>query len=131
MIYKLSPEVLEGQGKSFSLYNIELYSMRSVGNFVANYLVYITYLILINITLETVPSSVFASSITAGDNGFSISINCTTPANVALSFTGDTVDAENGVFINTSEITGGRLEYSYWIRTIPLSKLANRQTLVV
>ncbi|MEB7279459.1 fimbrial protein [Enterobacter asburiae] len=63
----------------------------------------------IPVTLETVPSSVFASSVTAGDTGFSIPINCTAPANVALSFTGDTVDAANGVFKNTSAITGGQV----------------------
>lgn len=63
----------------------------------------------IPVTLETVPSSVFASSVTAGDTGFSIPINCATPANVALSFTGDTVDAANGVFKNTSAITGGQV----------------------
>ncbi|MBN4802522.1 fimbrial protein [Enterobacter asburiae] len=63
----------------------------------------------IPVTLETVPSSVFASSVTAGDTGFSIPLNCTTPANVALSFSGDTVDAANGVFKNTSAITGGQV----------------------
>lgn len=63
----------------------------------------------IPVTLETVPSSVFASSVTAGDTGFSIPINCATPANIALSFTGDTVDAANGVFKNTSAITGGQV----------------------
>lgn len=63
----------------------------------------------IPVTLETVPSSEFASSVTAGDTGFSIPLNCTTPANVALSFSGDTVDAANGVFKNTSAITGDKV----------------------
>ncbi|MGL5384397.1 MAG: fimbrial protein [Serratia sp. (in: enterobacteria)] len=57
----------------------------------------------IQVNLDPVSVSKFTSAgVTANDKAFTIPINCTSPANIALSFDGTLKDASKGVFQNTN-----------------------------